>query len=198
MKFALLGLSCAMLVFGPACTSNPPASSGSSNAAAGSTGSDGAEEAAKPHTPKGPAYLLRYIEYRSGTRLELVNPSHTTAVKQYSTVRQDPSRKVTSEEWMDELVQFMAEHGWTEEVKAGQAPTMAKDSFSWALELTGPQGTSFVAQPVGARDSQLKRLLTLKAAFLDTYNATPGFQTVQTEPGKLPFKQPQYGRKPGQ
>jgi hypothetical protein len=189
MKFAPLGLSCVAVLCATACTSAPSDSARVESASA--------ETGAQPK-PKGPAYLLRYVEYRSGTRLELVNPAHTTAVEQYSKPRSDPSRKVTSSEWMEALVEFLHDQGWDAEVRAGKAPTMARDSLAWALELTGPEGTSFVALPIGAKPDQKKRLLTLMAAFLDTYNATPGFQTVQAEPGKLPFKQPQYSRKPGQ
>jgi hypothetical protein len=191
MKFAPLGLLYLAAAFGPACTSNPPASPGNSGAQSAESGSEA------PAKPKGPAYLLRYVEYRSGARLELVNPSHTTALEQYSKVRADPSRKVTSEEWMTGLIEFFREQGWPEEERRGSAPAMARDSYTWALELVGPGGTTFVAQPVGAKGDQLKRLLTFKAAFIDTYNNTPGFQAVQTEPGKLPFKQPQFSRKPG-
>lgn len=187
LDLAPAALLAAILLIAPACTSTPPGESGSGVTAAG--------DAEQAPAPKGPAYLLRYVEYRPGVRLELVNPSHTTPVDQYSKVRADAARKVTSEEWMDELVKFLRKQGWEEEARSGPAPSGAQSSCKWALELVGPGGTTHVVQPLSTQGDSLERLRVLRAAFLDTYNATPGFQTVQTESGKLPFKQPNYDKK---
>lgn len=196
MKFALMFVLCALIPLGPlgsSCKSTDPKAPASAQAA---DTSDTSGEGGEKSQPKGPAYLLRMVDYRSGARFELVNPSHTTAVNQYSTVRSDPSRKVTDEAWMIGLVDYIREQGWSKDEKRGSAPTMAKDSLRWSLEMTGPGGTSFVAEPMDAKGGQRTRLRTIQKAFLDTYNATNGFQAVRTESGKLPFKVPDYQKTP--
>ncbi len=189
MKFALICVLFALIPLGSGCKSSD------SKAQAAET-ADPSGEGAEKTQPKGPAYLLRMVDYRSGARFELVNPSHTTAVNQYSTVRSDPSRKVTDEAWMTGLVEYIKDQGWSKDEKRGSAPTVAKDSLRWSLELTGPGGTSFVAEPMDAKGSQRTRLRTIQKAFLDTYNATSGFQAVRTESGKPPFKVPDYQQQP--
>ena len=165
MKFALIGVSCAALLCGSSCASNSPNEPG--------------------------AYLLRMVDYRTGARMELVNPAHTTAVEQYSKVRADPARKVTEEEWMSGLIQYMEDEGWSKEQREGSAPSTA-GGLRWSLERSGPDGTSYVAAGNDAKGAELKRLLAIKNAFIATYSATPGFQAVRSEPGKLPFKVPEY------
>lgn len=197
MKFALACLLCALIPLGSGCKSSSPDTSPAASEATGTGDASATEAADGSAKPKGPAYLLRMVDYRSGARFELVNPSHTSAVTQYSTVRSDPSRKVTSEEWMTGLVAYMKDEGWSKEEKRGSAPSMAKDSLRWSLEMVGPGGTSFVAEPMNATGSQRTRLRTIQKAFLDTYNATSGFQAVRSEPGKLPFKVPDYQTMPG-
>ncbi len=193
MKFALMYVLCALIPMGSGCKSSDPTATSTVQAAEARDASGESQE--KPQ-PKGPAYLLRMVDYRSGARFELVNPSHTTAVSQYSKVRSDPSRKVTDEAWMTGLIEYIKDQGWSKDEKRGSAPTMAKDSLRWSLEMTGPDGTSFVAEPMDAKGSQRTRLRTIQKAFLDTYNATSGFQAVRTESGKLPFKGPDYQQTP--
>ena len=196
MKFALIFVLCALIplcALGSGCKSSDPKAPATAQAAdAGDVSAEGGEKS----QPKGTAYLLRMVDYRSGARFELVNPSHTTAVSQYSKVRTDPSRKVTDEAWMLGLVDYMKEQGWSKDEKKGSAPPTAKDALRWSLEMTGPGGTTYVAEPMDSKGSQRTRLKTIQKAFLDTYNATSGFQAVRTEAGKLPFKVPDYQKLP--
>ena len=205
MKFALAIFFCVLISFGSGCAS--PKSGGSSSSSestapaepigsaaslSGTPGSELEDPTAAPKKPKGPAYLMRMIDYKSGARLELVNESHTEPIKQYSTVRSDPSRKVTSDEWMNGLLGYLRENGWSKEQKSGSAPTMARDSLRWSLEIVGPDGTNYVAEAPDTKGSQRTRLKTLQKAFIDTYNATQSFQAVSAQDGKLPFKVPDY------
>ena len=180
MKFARLCLLCALIPLGFGCASPEV------------KGSPAADSAADAAAQKSPAYLLRMTDYKSGAHMELVNESHTSHVDQYSKVRTDPSRKVTSDEWMKGLIAYLDDEGWSKEEKRGSAPAMAQGSLRWSLELVGPKGTSFVAEPIEAKGSQRTRLRTIQKGFLDTYNATQGFQAVHSEAGKLPFKVPEY------
>jgi hypothetical protein len=211
MKFALLLWLCAWIPLGIGCTSpdrtrpnsgtpanaGPAEPAGSAASLAGPLGkpSTSSEEPEPRAVPQGPAYLMRMIDYRSGHRLELVNESHTSSVAQYSKRRGDPSRKVVTDEWMVGLIDYLREQGWSKEVRAGNAPTAARDSLHWALEMTGPDGTSYIAQPMDASGSRRTRLRTMQKAFVDTYNATQGWQAVRVDPGTLPFKAPDYGKK---
>lgn len=180
MKFALCCLLFALSVFAGSCKSSDTAEG--SNSAVEST------EAGTPPKPTGPAYLLRMVDYKSGAKMELVNPAHTTAIDQYSKVRADAGRKVTSEEWMAGLLEFFEDQGWSEEVQSGTAPKLAQGVLRWSLEMTGPKGTSYIAEPMDAKGSQRTRLRTMQKAFLDTFNATLGLQAVKVQ--GLPFKTP--------
>ncbi|MEO6708898.1 MAG: hypothetical protein ABI054_11150 [Planctomycetota bacterium] len=203
MKFALHCLSCALILLGFGCTSTPkknaaPAPVNSSSGGVGGIG--GLSESPDPDEAEkhdGPAYLLRMVDYKTGARLELVNESHTSHLNQYSKVRSDPSRKVTTDEWMTGLIAYLKDQGWSKEVKSGNAPEMAQGALGWSLQLVGPEGTSFIAAPVGVKGNQATRLITMKTAFIQTYNATPGFQAVRAQPGTLPFKVPEYQKEGG-
>ena len=198
MKFALHCLSCALILLGFGCTSPseknaaPEPVNASSSGVGGIGGLSDAPETDEPTKHDGPAYLLRMVDYKTGARLELVNESHTSHLSQYSKVRNDPSRKVTTDEWMTGLIAYLDDQGWSKEVKPGNAPEMAQGSLGWSLQMVGPDGTSFIAAPVGVKGNQAKRLITMKTAFIQTYNATPGFQAVRAQPGTLPFKVPEY------
>ncbi|HUR28157.1 MAG TPA: hypothetical protein VM509_08215 [Planctomycetota bacterium] len=205
MKFALMSLSCALILLGSGCTSSEekpapsPVTSDTSSAGIGGIErlSDATDTPASSRSAaeRGPAYLLRYTDYKSGIRMELVNESHTSHVDQYSKLRaqSDASRKVTSDEWMQGLVAYLDDEGWSKEEQQGNAPSMAKGSLSWSIQSVGPDGSSFIAAAPTMKGAQIKRLVTMKNAFIQTYNATPGFQAVSAKPGTLPFKVPEYG-----
>jgi len=207
MKFALALLLCALLPFAAGCASKKPerapepaaAQDGLEFEPIGSAASLGAGVNRSSETdepvkakPKGPAYLLRMLDYKSGARLELVNESHTAPIDQYSKVRNDRSRKVTSDEWMSGLIDYLRDNGWSKEEQKGSAPAQARGSLRWSLELIGPDGARYVAEAPEAKGSQLTRLRTIQKAFIDTYNATPQFQAVTIQEGELPFKVPDY------
>lgn len=191
---ALLGPGCASAErdsgSSRADTSAPSQPAHSVGALSDGSASPTEEPSAEQAQPKGPAYLLRMVDYRSKARFELVNHSHTTPLAQYSKKRPDPSRKVASDEWMTGLLGYFRENGWDKEVRDGAAPAGANGSLLWSLELVGPDGTTHIAEPTNATGSQRTRLRTLWKAFLDTYNQTPGYQAVEIRDGKLPFKQP--------
>ncbi len=202
MKFALMSLLCALIPLGFGCTSTAakdtqpaadPANAVSSAGAGSLLGTvDGANPDAKSATPKGPAYLLRLVDYKSGVHMELVNESHTSHVDQYSKARSDFSRKVTTDEWMKGLIDYLGDQGWSKEEQRGSAPAMAQGSLRWSLEVVGPKGTSFIAEGKDTKGSQLTRLRTMWGAFIQTYNATPQFQAVHAAPGQWQFKAPEY------
>ena len=210
MKFALAMLLCALLSFAAGCASQKsdhagepaPAQDpldfepiGSAASLAEGTNIGARAEAPVKAKPKGPAYLLRMVDYKSGVRLELVNESHTAPIDQYSKVRSDGSRKVTSDEWMSGLIEYLRDNGWSKEEQDGNAPAQARGSLRWSLEMVGPDGANFVGEASDAKGSQLKRLRTIQKAFVDTYNATQQFQAVTVQDGVLPFKVPDYQAK---
>jgi hypothetical protein len=207
MKFALETLLCALLSLAVGCASakSSPASAPSTNSQP-STALDSAaslgfglteEEINAPDKvkPKGPAYLMRMIDYKSGARLELVNESHTSAVDQYSKVREDNTRKVASDDLMRKLIAYTREEGWSKEAVQGSPTGLTRSSALWSLELVGPDGSSYITQPFKVEAAQRKRLRTIQAAFIDTYNATQGFQAARVREGELPFKVPDYQNK---
>jgi|SRR5690349_4573094 len=204
MKFGLLILLLASIPLGFGCKSEdrgPEVSAAPSHTDPALSGVGGiggvshaaaAETESRPVGEKGPAYLMRFVDYRSNLHFELVNESHTSRVDLNSKVRTDPSRKVTNDDWMAGLIQYLGEQGWSKEVKQGSAPSMAKGSLNWSLQITGPDGTSYIASAPNMKGAQLERLIAMRDAFLKTYNATLGLQAVKAQPGTLPFKVPDY------
>lgn len=141
----------------------------------------------------GKSISMTLVDYRSGTRLELVNASHTDPVEQYSTARADASRKVQTDDLMDGLWDYLRDQGFERDAKNGNAPTVtpgAKGGYRWSLQVTRPEGTSYVGEADNAADKDRKRLLVFKKAFVDTYNATQGWQAVKVQPGEQPFRGP--------
>jgi hypothetical protein len=65
-----------------------------------------------------------------------------------------------------------------------------RGGYRWSLAISGNNGTSFVAEAENASDRERKRMLVYKKAFVDTYNATQGWQAVQVQQGELPFRAP--------
>jgi len=167
-RFALL---CALAFAGLACQSNAPAGE------------------AKP-SPNGPL-RVGYTDYRSDQVLELVNESHTGRVEQYSKVGESANRKVQSDEIMDALIEHLDEQGFAKLAQPGHSPTKGDGRWLWSIEIERARGPSFVAVPPGLTAAEIKPYIAIKAAFVETYNATYGLQAVKVKAGETPFKAPE-------
>jgi len=139
---------------------------------------------------EGEPILLVFTDYRTGARMELANESHTDRIKQYSEQRSDANRKVQSDDLMDGLVAYLDDQGFSRDSTPGDPPYMTGGDLRWTLQIMRSSGESYVAESQTASTREKRRLRIYSKAFLDTYNATQGWQAVKIESGQLPFKGP--------
>jgi hypothetical protein len=160
-------------------------------AASASCASAPRQPAADPSQPKAAnAICMTLVDYKSGARMELVNASHTDPVEQYSTVRNNAARKVQTDDLMDGLWGYLKEQGFERDSRAGRAPDKAVGSLRWSLQVQSPEGIAYVAEPEDASASARQHLRIFSKAFIDTYNATQGWQAVKVRDGESPFQGP--------
>jgi hypothetical protein len=133
---------------------------------------------------------MTFVDYRTGAKLELVNQSHTDALELYSTPRADAARKVQTDELMIDLWDFLRDSGYGSFAVEGAAPPVQSKAFLWSLEVEGQHGFSHVREETTLPDDKKEELRRLSYGFLQTYNATQGWQTIETKPGEVPFKAP--------
>ena len=141
-------------------------------------------------SPNGPV-CIAYNDYRSAQTLELVNESHTGRVEQYSKVGESANRKVQSDEIVDALLDHLGKQGYGKLAQAGHAPVNGENHWLWSLAVERSSGVSFVAMPSGLTTEQKQPYRVLWDAFLATYNATYGLQSVKVKQGETPFKAPE-------
>lgn len=140
---------------------------------ASSGGSSGSSE------PAGVPVLARFIDYRSGVVMELVNESHTDRLEQYSQPRHDAGRKVQTDAVMEGLVEYLEDRGFDRWASAGPAPRTA-DSFLWSLQLEGPGGARHVGLTRTMPEDAKQSLREMQYAFLATFNSEEAYQSIES------------------
>ncbi|MFM7297236.1 MAG: hypothetical protein ACKO4Q_08440, partial [Planctomycetota bacterium] len=130
-------------------------------------------------------------DFRSQRRFELVNEAHTARLDQYSTVRENADRKVQSNEIVADLTGWFEKEGFAALAREGASPTKGSTDAVWAMEveLDGKLRHVVVSKSTPPADYALCR--SLKAGFLDIYNATYAGQATQTKEGESPFLAPE-------
>jgi hypothetical protein len=143
-------------------------------------GSDGAE----------PCRIALH-EYRAKKSFELVNEAHTGRLEQYSKLSTNFDRKVQTNEIMADLLGWMESEGFRALAVSGAAPASAAGTdVAWCLEVELPSGTRHLTVQKGIAADTYAVCRTLKAGFLDIYNATFAGQATQTKEGESPFTAP--------
>ena len=132
---------------------------------------------------------VRFMDYRQGTVFELVNEAHTDRVELYSELRANTETKVTSDEVMDALLEYLQDAGFHGKTRAGSAPR-SSDTYLWGGEIERDGVTKYMI--VGDQTSAADRQL-----FIDCYmnhvtlwSNTFQLQRVDAGPGDV-FKKPE-------
>jgi hypothetical protein len=128
-------------------------------------------------------------DYRNGQRFELVGESHTDRVTYYSEVRTDAARKIQTDDAMAALLEHMDGKGLARYLKEGRAPRSAHQQLARAFEIERDGLTYHWA--VGQRSSADERLAFNECVqpFLQLYNISTGFQTVENPRGPALFEE---------
>lgn len=144
------------------------------------------------------AIRVTWRDYRTGNLLELVSQSHTSKLELYSQKRDDAARKVQEDLYMQGLLEFLQLEGFDGQASAGRAPREGRDLWTQSIEVDRDGDVRHAA--VGPRTPAAERMVFQKClqGFLELYNATQAFQTVEPEEGTSPFKsssgQPSSGK----
>ncbi|MBI5432558.1 MAG: hypothetical protein HZA52_06990 [Planctomycetes bacterium] len=124
------------------------------------------------------AVRMTVADYRSSAVFELVNQAHTSAIDQYSKVATDAARKVQEDELMLALRDYLEEEGLSKLAQPGKAPTFAKGTKAWTLEVDDARGLRHLVATPGTPPEDMKKMRGLLEAVLATYNETQGWQAV--------------------
>jgi hypothetical protein len=142
--------------------------------------------AARDGTPA--AVLVRLHDFRTGERFELASESHTDRLAYYSDSRHDAARKVQTDEIMSALVGELARQGYEGRARAGRAPAIgASDVIRWGLEVQDGEVQSHWLVGSGSAPADWQAFQKCRDLFLQLYNITVSYQTVQNDEGKSYF-----------
>lgn len=127
-------------------------------------------------------------DYRSGHQFEIAGESHTNRVEYYSHTRTEASRKVVPDEIAAALADELGRRGFEGHRKAGRAPSQGGSVLSWGLEVASSAGVEhWVVGPGTERGEQLA-FQEARKVFLELYNATTSWQTVENDKGRSFFE----------
>ena len=134
--------------------------------------------------------LVRFVDWRSGQRLTLVDESHTDRAKLYSSAKplSEAGTKVTTDEILEETLRYFTEQGFF----ARAVPGPAKGGGAQSLEVETPEGTVHMELHAGMSVKDAGIFRVCRNAFADLYNSVYQLQSVQEAPN---WDQPQA--KPG-
>ncbi len=148
--------------------------------------------ASTPHGARGGACLVTLHNYKNGQRFELASESHTSRVEYYSQARGDAVRKVQTDDVMAALVDELERQGLQEHGQRGRAPTIGSGAvIRWGFELErGGESSHWLIGP-GSSSADWQAFQQCRDTFLQFYNTTVSFQTVNNESGKKLFEDEQ-------
>lgn len=135
-------------------------------------------------------------DYGAAQRLELASEGHTDRVRYYSEARHDASRKVQTNEVMQALVEELNRQGFARYGVAGRAPSSGSSVISRALEIETDGVTSVWAVGSGSATAidEKKAFHAAMAQFVDLYNLSASYQTIENPAGRDPFQAPTPNR----
>lgn len=165
--------------------------------------SDEEWQTARPKKPRGEAMEARYIDYRSGRVLGLVNESHTDTDELYSKRRKlkDSLTKVGSDEVLGALEERLTEQGFFKYARSGPAPIEGTGQLTTALEFSRGGRVSHIGSTGAGSESERKAYLNCVNDFIQLYTNILQLQSVDGAPGwenKDYAKPAQPGIKPRQ
>ena len=113
----------------------------------------------------------------------LVSNSHTSRVELYSDERGAPSRKVQTDEVMGALVAHLDDLGLAEFATAGRAPRADDTRFLWAFEIEDEGQRRWWPLGGATPADEQRAFAAARADFIDLFNLTQAFQSVDNEIG---------------
>lgn len=135
--------------------------------------------------------LVALRNFKSGERFELAGESHTDRVEYYSGVRGDAARKVQTDEIMSALLGELERLGFDAHARPGRAPAIdTSEVIRWGLDVVGPTGDRHWLIGTGSTPTDWKDFQKCRDTFLQLYNITVSYQTVQNTEGKQFFEDP--------
>jgi len=144
------------------------------------------------------AVLVRLEDFRTGDRFELASESHTDRVKYYSGERHDAARKVQSDEIMTALVSELDHQGYGAHARTGRAPDVAAtDVIRWGLEIESSSAQTHWLVGTGSQPADWQAFQKCRDTFLQLYNITVSYQSVQNDNGKSYFDDKKARPAPG-
>jgi hypothetical protein len=137
-------------------------------------GSEGAPEKTRP-------LLVRFVDWRSGQRLTLVDESHTERSKLYSTTKSisEAGTKVASDEILEETVKFFRNEGFFSHAIPGAG---AGGGQAQSLDVETPEGTVHMDLAAGMKPADADVFRKCRNAFADIYNRVYQLQSVKEAP----------------
>ncbi|HEX6882688.1 MAG TPA: hypothetical protein VF530_04860 [Planctomycetota bacterium] len=147
-------------------------------ACAGPGGGDGA----------GTKVLVTLHNYRIAQRFELASESHTDRVTYYSSARDDAARKVQTDEVMSAFLRELERLGLGTHARTGRAPSTATgDVIRWGLEVSSGERQVHWLVGTGSKAEDWQAFERCRDTFLQLYNSTVSYQTVENQSGKQFF-----------
>jgi len=132
----------------------------------------------------GRAIRVKFVDFRSGQNLELVDQSHTDRSELYSKkVRlEDAGTKVTTDEILEETLSYFRDRGFFGRTQPGASPATNEGVWSASLEIETPDGTVHANLGKSSTPAERQAFLECAKAFADVYNSTYQLQAVDRAP----------------
>lgn len=139
-----------------------------------------ASNSASEHTSTRPL-LVRFVDWRSGQRLTLVDESHTDRSKLYSSAKpiSEAGTKVTTDEILEETVKYFRDKGFFARALPGAA---AEGGQAQSLEVETPEGTVHMDLSAGTKPADADVFRACRNGFADLYNSVYQLQSVKEAP----------------
>lgn len=124
---------------------------------------------------------VKFVDYRSGLKFELVNEAHTDRVELYSRPTEtDVVTKVATNEVMDELLKYMDDSGFFGNSSNGTFPGDGGSmGFIQALEVERADGTVHMVNSGRLAQTAAAAFRTSRDGFLNLHGKIYGAQTVR-------------------
>ena len=135
---------------------------------------------------------VRFMDYRQGTVFELVNEAHTDRVALYSELRSNTETKVTSDEVMDALIDYLEDAGFRGKARVGVAPR-SSDTLSWGGEVEEDGVTMYMVVGDTTDPEDRKMFVDCYMNHVTLWSNTFQLQRVDAGPGEV-FKKPELLR----
>jgi hypothetical protein len=125
--------------------------------------------------------LVRFVDWRSGQRLTLVDESHTERSKLYSTTKSitEAGTKVASDEILEETVKYFRGEGFFGRAAQGAAAQIGQ---AQSLDVEMPEGTVHMDLAAGMKPADAEMFRKCRNAFADIYNRVYQLQSVKEAP----------------